>query len=285
MSEILMENSGRKNVPESHFFTPEKNMPFYLSSVGKSDLSYLYNIAPKNPRDARLIGWVLSGSGTVEDNGKSFNLYPQDVFIFSSDKERVVKENPKNPLVLLWVAVGGDFVDSVFDLFSLDEIVHFSNIIISYNIEAILNQASSVSDEDEFLGHCSVHFMDIVQKLYIHNKKMRKEQKALSTPEKMKEIIDSSSSYDLSMTELAEKVFCSRNHAIRLFKERFGVSPYKYISEARLKNAEKMLKGTNLSITEIAKKLSFCDSRYFSNWFRAQKNISPKAYRQNLSGK
>lgn len=280
MSEFFATKNDEKSFFEGRFFENKKSTLFYLFAVGKSDLSYLHNEASKFPKGARLIGWVLSGSGSAECCGEKTPIYPQDVFILSANRDNKISENPKNPLTILWMAVGGAYVDSVFELFSLNDSFHFSNVIISYNIEAIMRQSSAFVDEDEFFGHSSVHFMDIAQKLYIYNKKKKKEQKTLSAPERMKEIIDASDSYDFSMTELAEKVFCSRNHAIRLFKARYGVSPYKYISDARLKHAEKLLKSTNLSIAEISKKLSFCDSRYFSNWFRTQKNLSPKEYRK-----
>ena len=52
-----------------------------------------------------------------------------------------------------------------------------------------------------------------------------------------------------------------------------------YLLRQKMRAAENLLRTTQLPCREIAHKLKFEDSHYFSNMFKKQHGISPKAYR------
>ena len=54
-----------------------------------------------------------------------------------------------------------------------------------------------------------------------------------------------------------------------------------YLTELRLTDAASLLRYSELSVTEIAYSVGFCESNYFSNVFKKQYGISPKDYRKN----
>lgn len=62
-------------------------------------------------------------------------------------------------------------------------------------------------------------------------------------------------------------------------KKHTGHSPIEYLLNKRLKEAEKLLGTTDLSITQIAEIVGFGSSSYFSQFFKKNKNMSPREYR------
>ena len=83
----------------------------------------------------------------------------------------------------------------------------------------------------------------------------------------------------ISIKDLEKIVFLSRNQIINVFKESFGITPYKYITELRLLQACELLLSTNRSLNTIANNVGYSDYSIFYKAFYAKFNISPKEYR------
>ena len=64
----------------------------------------------------------------------------------------------------------------------------------------------------------------------------------------------------------------------RLFNERHGMSPLKYVTAMRIERA-KMLLEHGENVTDTAKSVGFSDPLYFSRVFRAQTGFAPSRYK------
>lgn len=80
---------------------------------------------------------------------------------------------------------------------------------------------------------------------------------------------------DLSLENLSRIFAMSESHLSRRFKAVAGIGINEYIAFVRLLNAEKLLKETDLPITEVAGRCGFNDSNYFSTVFKKAKGITP----------
>ena len=85
---------------------------------------------------------------------------------------------------------------------------------------------------------------------------------------------------DLTLDHLCDHFGCSRSRISHIFKSNMGVNFREYLTDLRLTDAESLLKFSDLTVTEIAYSVGFCDSNYFSSVFKKRYNISPKNYRK-----
>lgn len=69
---------------------------------------------------------------------------------------------------------------------------------------------------------------------------------------------------------------------IRTFKQSTGLSPHRYVMEARIARAQELLADRSLSITEIALRTGFATPSHFSVTFRRIARVTPRAYRDAL---
>lgn len=88
---------------------------------------------------------------------------------------------------------------------------------------------------------------------------------------------------NISIEALADKVHLNKSYFIRKFKNKFGSSPLKYLSDIKLNNAKILLQDTDCSIDEIAMQCGFCNSSYFSLIFKRENGITPGDYRKKYS--
>lgn len=90
---------------------------------------------------------------------------------------------------------------------------------------------------------------------------------------------------DISNRQLAELSGLSVRSFQRRFKQATGKTPVEYLQALRMDNALELLRGSNLSVGDIAIQLGYNDSSYFCRLFRRQWGQSPDQYRRAVRGK
>ena len=98
--------------------------------------------------------------------------------------------------------------------------------------------------------------------------------------EKAESYIGTNYSYPVTVEDVADYVGISRSHLFRSFQTYMNCSPKEYLSEFRIKQACRLLKETDLSISAIAYSVGFENNLYFSKAFRKEKQMSPTQYRE-----
>ena len=94
-----------------------------------------------------------------------------------------------------------------------------------------------------------------------------------------KDVIEAHLYSTLSIEDLASLTNNSLTSFKRKFKEVYEDSPANYIKHKRLEKASKLLKVSDLSISEISFECAFNDLAHFSNSFKSKFNLTPSEYR------
>ena len=83
----------------------------------------------------------------------------------------------------------------------------------------------------------------------------------------------------VSIAELAQKLDISREHLIRGFRNRYGITPNAYHKQARLAEAARQLRAGQRPVKAIAYELGYRDSHSFARAFRQHWAVGPSQYR------
>lgn len=87
---------------------------------------------------------------------------------------------------------------------------------------------------------------------------------------------------EFSLNDIAEEVNYSPYYFIRIFKGQTGKTPFEYLLEIKIEQAENLLKKTNKSIAEIAYNSGFKSRSHFSTVFKKKIGQSPQQYRKYM---
>lgn len=87
----------------------------------------------------------------------------------------------------------------------------------------------------------------------------------------------------ISLEDVAVAGNVSPNYLSKLFRNEMGIGFLDYMTQIRLKESEKLLEETNLSIKEIAAKVGYLDEKYYSKLFKKATGIKPSEYRRIYS--
>ena len=86
----------------------------------------------------------------------------------------------------------------------------------------------------------------------------------------------------ISLNELAMLVSFNSSHFCRTFKEKFGISPIKYINNKKIQLSKQMMLESDYNLTEISERLGFQTLHYFSRCFKAIQGEPPNQYRKKI---
>lgn len=90
---------------------------------------------------------------------------------------------------------------------------------------------------------------------------------------------------DLNLDAFCKELGLSKSNLYRKIKQITGYSPNEFIRNFRLETAAKMLKETDMTITEVYCAVGYNSLAYFSNCFKALYGMSPTEFKNKQEGK
>ncbi len=84
----------------------------------------------------------------------------------------------------------------------------------------------------------------------------------------------------ISLQDMADYLHTSPTECSRIFKRYMHISLFSFLQEYRIEKSLDYLFDKNLPITEVASRVGFVDSNYYSKVFTKYKGCSPRKYRQ-----
>lgn len=126
---------------------------------------------------------------------------------------------------------------------------------------------------------CKVDFINLINSL-IENVRAVHYNDKLKLVNKGIEYINKNYNQPISISEISDTLDMDRRRFSDIFQEVTGLSPIKYLTEYRLKEAKRLLKFSNYTISEIADMTGYNDCFYFSKNFKKNVGICPRRYRE-----
>src|SRR4030095_9563056 len=82
----------------------------------------------------------------------------------------------------------------------------------------------------------------------------------------------------VNLDDLAGLTRMSKRSLVRAFREATGLAALAYLIQLRINRAAALLRSTRDPVTEIAFRVGFTDSNYFTRQFRKVTGVSPRGY-------
>lgn len=258
-------------------FAENKNMPFRVLMCGISYCDYSYRIERKNS-ELNVIEYIISGMGTVNDNGRIFNPREGDIYFLKRGENHLYYSDADEPWTKIWLNFSGRLASKITECFNLEKEVYFHAPELKSYFYEFYDISRSGAGAKAVCEQSAVVFLRLAQRLGEYCKGNVNAQNSVA--HRVKNYIDDMTDYSQKLDDIALKMSYSKNHIIREFKAEFGITPYEYMLCRRFEIAASLLKNTAYSVSEISEKLGFCDVRYFSGRFGARYGASPSEYRK-----
>lgn len=94
------------------------------------------------------------------------------------------------------------------------------------------------------------------------------------------DVIEQRFGEQLSLRDVADKVGVTPGHLTTVVRRRTGRTVLDWITERRMTEARALLRTTDLSVGQIARRVGLPDPGYFARVFRQANGVSPRAWRE-----
>lgn len=108
----------------------------------------------------------------------------------------------------------------------------------------------------------------------------RPQRLSLQQEKRAKDLLLRSLSGDVLIADIAAACALSRSYFIRAFCETTGSTPYQWLLDQRVKQAQLLLRSTDLPLAEVAVSCGFADQSHLTRIFTRRLGITPAAWRR-----
>ncbi|NSC19918.1 helix-turn-helix transcriptional regulator [Streptomyces albus subsp. chlorinus] len=85
----------------------------------------------------------------------------------------------------------------------------------------------------------------------------------------------------LTLSDIADGVYLSVFHLVRVFSQATGETPHRFLTRLRIEKAQRLLRETDLTVTQIAPLCGFASPQSLSTAFLRHTGVRPSAYRNS----
>lgn len=272
-----------KETQHSLLYKSNSDLSFY--SAGYEECSPGYSYGPKF-RSYQLIHFVLKGSGKLHINEHVFQLSAGDAFIIPSGKISYYEASKDDPWHYAWISFLG--ISSETYLYqimtSLDDIYIAHSLDVEKYKEAVFRILSLEGNPTSQYFEANGLLLHIISMLFEEIGFSEESWGKDSAADEVKFYLDTNYAEKLVLKDVARSFGIHPNYMTRIFHEKYGVSPKKYLMDLKLKKACRLLTTTTLPIAVIAGSLGFDDQLAFSRIFRKEFGEAPSVYRRRVKG-
>lgn len=250
------------------------NQEFGILNVGYHDFSVVKPATDFRTQNFYTWHFVVSGRGTLEIYGKRYQIKGGETFFIPPHTPMRYYPEKADPWEYVWFSFKGDLIEQY------SKLVGFSAqtpVCTARNFEgtkhALKKLLESLSEDEGAPFRALSTFYQIMSLSTSHTETTEIRQ--------VKKLLDENfATPKFSIEKLCRDVGISHAHLLRLFKEAYGTTLIRYLTEKRIELACELLRTTNLTARSVAYSCGFSDELHFMKTFKKATGKSALQYRR-----
>ena len=278
--------------PDKSVFFPfvegEHGNPLFISLAGREFCSSNYRIYRKTAAESVLC-YVWQGEGIVKCKDSEQLAREGDVLLLLKGEEHSYRVNPENPWRVLWFNITGGFFPELASAYHLAPGIY---PMVSARVSSLFEKGLQSCFHALQAQKLSSIQLELNRLIFAIIQALSEEFPAKSDGGAARNIqlyidrqLQNHPECKLSSRQMEQELSLSARQCSRIFYSYYGMTPYEYYMEQKAKLAKNLVLNTALSIREISERFGFCDSYYFSAFFKRYFQISPGKLRKNNAPK
>ncbi len=228
-------------------------------------------------RNNYLIHYVYSGTGIFRIQGKEYHLQSGQLFLIPPNCSTYYKADDTSPWLYRWIEFNGSFAEKLLSRAGLSQ---SSPVLAPPSPDAGCALQTLVEGGEKSFEQVMALFWNFMNQLIGNNDTNIAEDNTTHYVTAAELYIQNNLHKSLSVNSVANYIGIDRSYLCRLFTETKGLSPKQYIDTQKMNRAVQYLKLNNLSVTEIALSLGYCDCHAFHKAFKKHFGCSPGIWRK-----
>ena len=285
MSNIKNEVQRVKYPKEEKFvaFLPNNGMPFHSAIIGITYPNPDYRISRAPGHNINVFEFVLEGEGEIYLDGMWKKVKAGDTYVLRGGEEHQYRANPCAPWKKQWINYIADYIAPLMDAYGVQSGIYKCPEAQKY-FDLATEAAKFTAPNAELCQTVAECVHKIIYRLSSSHTRSAQTEEISSDAYRIREELTAALYKKLDLDELTQKLHISKSNIIRIFKKRYGTTPYEYLLNTKIETAKVLLLNTQIPVKEIANRLCISDEHYFSSLFYARVGVRPRQFRKNAFG-
>lgn len=257
-----------------------------------------FNMPSHHYHDFYEIYYLLSGERYYFVKNEVYHIIKGDLIIIHPNEihKTLSAGSPEHERFIIYFRK--PFLDTIFkldnsitsfDCFGSDlcllRINQEQQIYIENTINEIISECSA--KPFGYKGQVKLYLMELIISINrnFKNKSLNISQTTNILHKKVGDILkylNENYSEEISLTKISLEFSISKFYLSKIFKKSTGFSLIEYLNSIRIKEAQKLLRETELSVTQISEAVGYANITHFIRMFKALSGISPLKYRRKI---
>jgi AraC-like DNA-binding protein len=273
---------------ERHIFFSEKTLPLraMLGTVGHARVtspSYSWQGLKRGRAEFSLLQYTLSGRGRLRVGTLERDVLPGTAMLlhFPDDNHYWLPADAKE-WTFVYVCLHGREVARLWRSIEsrLGALVAFQPTAAPISVATRI-VASALTEQIDSAFTASALAYELIMALAAESRTPRTGQPDQPAIERAQLFAEQHLHEPLTVAALANQADMSRYHFTRLFTAHTGLPPAAWIIEQRVREAARLLRGTQLPLKDIATRCGFPNANYLCRVFRRHSGMPPASYRRS----
>lgn len=228
--------------------------------------------------------FVKSGEANILYQEETLLLSKNDIALFPAGRDlRFTTSHTPFSYVLFYISgtICKDFLPLLCGKNHYYKKKHSSDSIFFRLLPSILNLLPSMDDISGL--HLSTMLHLALSSLVDAKEQEASHARLPKHVAQMKQIFDTDYQNPHPLEELENTIGINKYRLCRDFSKSIGTPPVQYLTQVRLRQAEYLLRSSNLTIHEVGSAVGIDNTTHFINLFKKNAGITPLQFRQNHS--
>lgn len=265
------------------FSVSDNPLPLYIESIGYNSHELDFDRREGYP----YYHWLqtVEGEGTFGFGGQEFLLTPGKAVLLTPYTPHYYYSD--HSAEVLWstqyMTFSGSAIDPILNSLDMNYSAVYEETENMSFIQLIQSILMKVEQENHYLEHESsadlYHFLLMLKKYGKVNNKLSISQ-SYEVIRPIVEWLEQVYPENIGLPEMSAKANMSSQHLNTLFHDTFGISPYSFLVQLRIREAKRLLITDQcLTMKDVAKMVGFNGVSHFVSTFKRREGITPSVYR------
>ena len=276
----------------SNYFPSDKGANFIINVInagytfGNPNLNIKLTDAAFSTLSFYDLEYVTEGICHIESCGKTHSISAGELFFINKGTPRIIYSDKKKPVKKFFISFKGSLADALIQSYGLTEgilILKIDAMERFLKLLEILGAAESYDADAE--EQIAAELLKLLHAVYRKKESPNVEHiKYDCSADDILKYIDMNLGRKFSLEEICDQFYISRAKLWRIFKEKYEITPLKYLQARRMEKAKYYLLHTNHPVSTLYETIGLSDSKYFFQLFKKETGMSPLKFREKFLG-
>ena len=268
------------------YYTPDqldKMSGLWPVRAGRSRAKPHYQVGPKRI-ECYSLHFIFEGRIWIEFGSDRVELQKGDLLCLFPGKTHHYGALPSAaPLRMDWLAVDGDRVESLLELVGITMERPYRRDAVSHAaMHAVERVVQALADADGWSPATALELQGLIHTLFaelVLDYTTASTAKTSSWIDDCIKYMELHAAEGITVQQVADYAGVHRSYFSKVFSDQVGIPPLKFMQKIRMEKAERLLRDSNATVTEIALSLGYPNLYTFTRAFKQYYNVSPLAVR------